>query len=587
MKLYTISLFRFFYVCLAILGSSFASVYAQYVAPPSLQCVNDAPNSEVLINWTNNHSCGGGFVSTNLYYATDPNGPYTEVNISDINADEYTLNSIASNVYVYLETECAWNSSALSDTLSNLELDFPEIIRVEAFDGQARIEWIPVTGNGAFGYIIYQAGPTPIDTVYGSNTSFYLHTTATPNLGVESYTISTIDSCLNSGTYNPDFHSTIFLTAEYDTCRNEVDMQWTPYQGWEVNDYIIYKIRPSDGSNIAIDTVPASQQYYTASVQAYDDYRCFNVKAVGSELNQTSNSSLACFVFEQPELPSYIYMQNASVNTNGEVIIEWYNETGVQPSKLMVFRGTDPAELSRLVGLGSFPLTFSIQYLDDKANTQRDSYYYQIIAENVCGAQQMSNVVRTVNLQASDNVNLTNSLLWNAFELDNATVSGYTIYRGLNETDMFTLANVDAATFSYIDDISEVPLQQGEKYCYRIEAHFDLVISDIGVNESLSSWSNVYCLGQNSRIFVPNVFNPNGVNNIFKPVIQFPNAETYTMIVLNRWGEKVFVTQNPDEGWDGFVNRQMAPQGVYSYVIQMESLNGNSIEKKGTVLLLR
>lgn len=55
------------------------------------------------------------------------------------------------------------------------------------------------------------------------------------------------------------------------------------------------------------------------------------------------------------------------------------------------------------------------------------------------------------------------------------------------------------------------------------------------------------------NVFVPNAFTPDGdgLNEVFKPVISGATLNHYRFIIVNRWGETVFESTNPDEGWIG------------------------------------
>ena len=90
---------------------------------------------------------------------------------------------------------------------------------------------------------------------------------------------------------------------------------------------------------------------------------------------------------------------------------------------------------------------------------------------------------------------------------------------------------------------------------------------------------------------IPNAFSNNGdgVNDFFKP-LNFCPLDNYSFTVFNRWGQVVFETSNPDEGWNGFYKGKRAQQGVYAYVIQYDySFKGTSFSnvEKGTVIMLR
>lgn len=68
-------------------------------------------------------------------------------------------------------------------------------------------------------------------------------------------------------------------------------------------------------------------------------------------------------------------------------------------------------------------------------------------------------------------------------------------------------------------------------------------------------------------IFIPNAFSPNGdgINDIFKPILT--NVVDYEISIFNRWGEKVFYSENPEKGWDGFIQGKKASNGVYLYIL--------------------
>ncbi|WP_162902831.1 PKD domain-containing protein [Taibaiella koreensis] len=90
---------------------------------------------------------------------------------------------------------------------------------------------------------------------------------------------------------------------------------------------------------------------------------------------------------------------------------------------------------------------------------------------------------------------------------------------------------------------------------------------------------------------VPNSFTPNGdgVNDYFFPRQYLSKGVSgFVMTVYNRWGQKVFETENPNgRGWDGRFNDKTQPTGVYIYAIKVVLKNGRAEEYTGNVTLLR
>ncbi len=88
-------------------------------------------------------------------------------------------------------------------------------------------------------------------------------------------------------------------------------------------------------------------------------------------------------------------------------------------------------------------------------------------------------------------------------------------------------------------------------------------------------------------IFVPNAFSPNGDgrNDVF--YVRGNAIDEMYMAVYNRWGEKVFETSDPNEGWNGTFKGKELPPDVFGYYLQLKCLNGEEYFKKGNVTLLK
>jgi gliding motility-associated-like protein len=80
-------------------------------------------------------------------------------------------------------------------------------------------------------------------------------------------------------------------------------------------------------------------------------------------------------------------------------------------------------------------------------------------------------------------------------------------------------------------------------------------------------------------VVFPNVFTPNNdsVNDNFTP-INFSGVKNINFVILNRWGNVVYESNNQDIKWDGKVNGNEASEGVYFYKIVYNE--GNLSEQK-------
>ena len=98
---------------------------------------------------------------------------------------------------------------------------------------------------------------------------------------------------------------------------------------------------------------------------------------------------------------------------------------------------------------------------------------------------------------------------------------------------------------------------------------------------------------QMPNAFTPNpagspggAYDPNSMNNdIFHPVIR--GAEKYNLSIFSRWGELLFDTKDPNEGWDGYYKGKLCTQDVYIWKITANFVDGKTFNKTGDLLLLR
>lgn len=90
---------------------------------------------------------------------------------------------------------------------------------------------------------------------------------------------------------------------------------------------------------------------------------------------------------------------------------------------------------------------------------------------------------------------------------------------------------------------------------------------------------------------VPNVFTPNGdgINDYFFPrELLTKSVVKFDMAVYNRWGQQVYRTDKiAGQGWDGTLNGQPQPSGVYIYSIDVTFKDGMIEQHKGNITLLK
>ena len=150
----------------------------------------------------------------------------------------------------------------------------------------------------------------------------------------------------------------------------------------------------------------------------------------------------------------------------------------------------------------------------------------------------------------------------------------YIFYRPTLNDEFLTLDSLDN---SYCQDeqceysLADLPFVTG---CF--------ALSSIDSNQNLSEITTPVCFDVDDCMDyrLPNVFTPNNdaVNDLFQPYQPYTNVEKIDMTIYNRWGRKVFHTEEPNINWDGkdYLSKQLCSDGTYFYScdVYLHSLTG-------------
>jgi gliding motility-associated-like protein len=93
--------------------------------------------------------------------------------------------------------------------------------------------------------------------------------------------------------------------------------------------------------------------------------------------------------------------------------------------------------------------------------------------------------------------------------------------------------------------------------------------------------------GNGSIVEPLNVFSPNGdgINDVFLFANASPNE--YDLEIFSRWGNSLYRSSIPAQGWDGTLNGSPAEEGVYYWRLRTKDCFGNAEERAGFVTLMR
>lgn len=89
-------------------------------------------------------------------------------------------------------------------------------------------------------------------------------------------------------------------------------------------------------------------------------------------------------------------------------------------------------------------------------------------------------------------------------------------------------------------------------------------------------------------LYISNIFTPNGdgLNDVF--LIKRNGMKEHSIIIFNRWGEKIFENTSPEIQWGGknFSGADVT-EGTYFYILSSTRENGEVIEKQSFITIMR
>ncbi len=541
-----------------------------------------------------------GMGATYRVFKEYPAGTWTSIHNAPYNSPQFQdVISVCSefiNYYVEIDDQqgCMQRSQISGNNFSDQtppDLANMTNVSIDTLTGMTTISWNRSPSPDTYGYIIYKTDPVSnwlveMDTIWGANNTDFTYLEVYDG-GPMNYTIAAFDSCpspmggpFNLSARDPNLQATIFLRLEPAICGGMIDLIWTPYEGWNVQEYVVfYRLNGGPWQR----TSAGQQNHFAYQADAGDELQ-FVIQAIDGNGKQ-SFSAKRVLDMQPAVVPEYHFIEYASVDfANNKVKISYTLDPNVLTSKLELQREKE----GQFVTIHTQNNPSNIwEYVDTDVNVDERSYAYRVFYYDTCGMKsQASNIARTMLLHGQiDQTLLQTYLNWSPYSVFNGSTIQYEVLRRIepdyNET---IVGRTNAQKWAAQDDVSAI--ETNGLVCYVVRARE-------GVNrkgESNYSFSNEVCLEVEPLLFVPNAFLPDGeINTIFIPVLRNVDVRSYEFTVINRWGQTVFKTNDIYQGWDGTIigSNQKASIGLYNYMISFDLGFGEQFVKRGHVNLIR
>lgn len=448
---------------------------------PSVDTKNCIPL--VNLNW----NIAKQFGSSTQFFEVERainNGGFTSIQTLSANDSTYTDSAVfITNTYCYRLKATSNNTgfSAYSDSVCIIPETFPLPTSVPLFStsvtatgkttGETSLRWKRVDLNDTFArsYLLYHATDsngvfTEIDSITSISDTTYTH----QNIGTDSsrnfYYLKVRDYCGYISQDSSERHGTIVLDAIGGNL--DAALSWTPYKGWAVNSYNIY--RGTSTSLQLLTNINGTTTTFTDTGLSCGNSYYYRIEAIGSVngtvvVSQSNTDSASVYDLIPPPLTT---MVRGSVFTTsatlGQVALEWNASTERNRQGYNIYRSEAGAPFT-LAGTINNTANGIISFTDNGINTetQTNSYYISVI--DSCGNESPFTSTHTVS-------DITTNAGFSEVDVAWTPYIGFTNYNyeiqrrepGVNWTTLDTLPK-DSLTYKDLGTTCKTP------YNYRVK----------------------------------------------------------------------------------------------------------------------
>jgi len=366
------------------------------------------------------------------------------------------------------------------------------------------------------------------------------------------FRVTAFDVCGNS--VSSGQVSTVLLGATAAESRNEVSWRVDPAAG--PGGYTLFV------NDAALTTVGAAQTRYTDDNVRCPEPYCYRVEAAYPD-GAVSVSNVGCVNAISTRQPPAV--QNLTVTVrNGLSVVSWTAAPG--RNAYLVTRSIDGGPYEPL------GRPTDATFTDENARLDIEGYCYRVSYADACNNQSAESAdACPVRLQVESGPE-SDRLGWSPYREWAAGVTGYTVEK-LDATGRL-LSSREAGPGTVATEAFDTT-QQVIRYRVRTGG------------PGLESFSNEVEIRRPVRVFLPEAFSPNGdrVNDVYTVKGRFIAGSE--MVIYDRWGNTVFVSDRLENGWDGTLGGRPAPAGAYVCLVRVTDQTGRQTTRRGGVLLIR
>lgn len=545
------------------------------VLPPTITCItNDTLFYEPVAN-----SCGP-FVSLDVFTASNENGPYNLLGSITDEAANFLAHPNSSSqpafYYIVPNFDCPGSTVINSDTISNRPPSVAVLQTVNVDNDNITLIWDPSPSPETVLYSVFLLTDMGLELLIQTPDNTFTDLVQDPDQSTYSYLLVAIDACGNRSIFG-DPVSSMFLTTSLVPCEEEVSFNWNRHIGADQQE--LWAIS-SDGTETFIQDLPTGAEEYILTDIPNIDIEGFFIRGyINGDPNKIANSNITFVNNEVITKMDEIFFTQVAVQNENSVLVEWCWNKDADLSKYEIRHTSSSINSSVEENIFSTLTTTDSDQINLN-NTNAEINTIRLVSTDQCDGVFESVEIETSLLTVSPQSENELEIKWNAFKYSDAMLIAYELHEVKDGLDEIIYEGSNS-------QLLYPRSSDGGESCFYVITKADGLLIDGSRKETLVK-SNTACSKGFPIIRMPNAFNPYGVNSIFRPLAGNSDAiASYQMKVFSRYGELLFLSEQIEKGWNGRTGLKELPQGVYSYLVEVEVIGGEKVRLQGSVMLIR
>ena len=172
--------------------------------------------------------------------------------------------------------------------------------------------------------------------------------------------------------------------------------------------------------------------------------------------------------------------------------------------------------------------------------------------------------------------------VYNVPYFDSIWASSYSIFLG--ETTDLNIATNNNVLWSTNDNTNTITISPEYSSQYQVIIYNEFCQIEDSIYIEVK---DVFC--DKNRIVIPNAFTPNedGKNDFYR-IDDLDGVITHFKLeVFNRFGQKVFSSNDINNSWDGYHNGELLSSQVFDYYLEIQCIGEKKLFQKGNITLVR